>query len=227
MQVFLQALPPFLTYPDFSKVVYHVVSFIIENGVLFDAWLAKFAETFIQQLGANLIIDFPANFVGKALAHSFVAGVHAAETFGNSTMHTLIPFDRPTDVVYMQEVYSLDKTFSHLGMFTNNANEIISWSLQTLIYVLMLKTWENKCLNFEGCVQYASVGQCAVACEGKTIHIFATKPVCPVIIDMEENMSQKRATLTIWRASCRGPTSMDSRVPAQLPCSAMLSCGST
>tara|TARA_B100000963_G_scaffold27079_1_gene20182 strand:+ start:2095 stop:7482 length:5388 start_codon:yes stop_codon:yes gene_type:complete len=186
MQVFLQALPPFLTYPDFSKVVYHIVSFIFENGVLFDAWLAKFAETFIQQLGANLIIDFPANFVGKALAHSFIAGMHAAETFGNSTMHTLIPFDRPTDVVYMQEVYSLDKTFSHLGMFTNNANEIISWSLQTLIYVLMLKTWENKCLNFEGCVQYASVGQCAVACEGKTIHIFATKPVCPVIIDMEE-----------------------------------------
>lgn len=193
MQVFLKSLPPFLTYPDFGKVIYHIVSIILESGVLFDAWLGKFVATFIQQIGANLIIDVPTNFVGKAFAHFETAIVHGIETFGNSTLHTVVPFDRPTDVTYMQEVYSLEKTFSHLGMFSYDFKHIVSWSLQTLVYVLMMKTWERKCTNFAGCVQYASGGQCAIACEGNAIHFYATNAVCPAIIDMEEKYIAKKA----------------------------------
>ena len=193
MQVFLKALPPYLTYPDFGKFTYHVVSFILESGVLIDAWLGKFVETFIELVGANLVIDVPTNFVAKVVAHFSIAVVHGVETFGNSTLHTVVPFDRPTDVTYMQEVYSLDKTFSHLAMFSYDFKHVVSWSLQTLVYVLMIKTWEAKCQNFAGCVQYASVGQCAVACEGKTIRFHATDAVCPAIIDMEEKYIAKKA----------------------------------
>ncbi|MAD23098.1 MAG: hypothetical protein CMO44_02865 [Verrucomicrobiales bacterium] len=193
MQVFLKVLPPFLTYPDFSKVAYHIASIVIESGVLFDAWLAKFVETFIIQLGANLIIDLPKNFIGTTSAHFFASGIHGFETFSNSTMHTVVPFDRPTDVNFMQEVYSLDKSFTHLGMFSANLKLVFSWSLQTLVYVLMMKNWETKCVNFDGCVQYASSGQCAVACEGQTIHFFANDVVCPVIIDMEDKYIAKKS----------------------------------
>ena len=192
-QVFLKALPPFLTYPDFSKVAYHIASIPIESGVLFDAWLAKFVETFIIQLGANLIIDLPTNFIGTTSAHFFASGIHGVETISNSTLHTVVPFDRPTDVNFMQEVYSLDKSFTHLGMFSANLKLVLSWSLQTLVYVLMMKNWETKCLNFDGCVQYASSGQCAVACEGQTIHFFANDVVCPVIIDMEDKYIAKKS----------------------------------
>ena len=193
MQVFLKTLPPFLTYPDFGKFTYHVVSFILESGVLVDAWLGKFVETCIVQVGANLIIDLPTHFLAMVFAHFGIALVHTAETFGNSTLHTIVPFDRPTDVTYMQEVYSLDKAFSHFGMYSYDLKHVLSWSLQTLVYVLMMKTWETKCQNFAGCVQYASGGQCAVACEGKTIHFYATKAVCPAIIDMEEKYIAKIA----------------------------------
>ena len=192
LQTFVKALPPFLTYPDLQQFFFHTTSVFMETGVLADKWLAKLLETFLAQIGVGMTIDVPNEFIGHTGGHFTSAIVHGLETFANTTLHTVLPFDNPTDVMYMQEVYSLDATFSHFAMFTFDAKNVISWTLQTVVNILLADNFKKSCVDYEGCIQYGSAGQCTVACEENKLHLFATDVTCPLIVDMEDKFNNKR-----------------------------------
>ena len=191
-QTFVKAIPPFLIYPNLETFWFHVTSFFLESGILFDVWAKKVLEMLFSLIGNKIVVDVPDAFVGQATSHVIATFTHGLETTANTTLHTILPFDRITDVVFMQEVYSLDKSFAHLTMFASVSKVILAWALQTLVNILMLPRFNKQCDGFIGCVEHGENGQCVVACEADGIHMFATDVQCPQLIDMQDKFIAQR-----------------------------------
>lgn len=189
IQTFVRILPPYLSYPDFEETFFYITSGFFELGVLYDAWLAKVLQSMFEILGNKIVVDIPDAFVGQAIAHLNAAAIHGIETVTNTSLHTALPFNRITDVNYMRDVYSFDKSFAHLSLFSEVTKDIVAWSFQILVYTLMSESIIRRC-QYASCVEYLN-GECSVSCENGGIHIFAHKVQCPVYIDMQEKYLQQ------------------------------------
>ena len=169
VQTFLRIIPPFLEYPNFSEVFFHVINGFFEIGELFDAWLFETINTVMNVINLNggIVIEKPSVFVGESLAHVNGAFLQFAQTSANITQHIVLPFDvKPiTDTNFMIEVFSMDKVFTHLTLAAASGNIILTWVVRTLVELMLSPIHQKKCVTAGDCLSFVD-GQCSVVCLG-------------------------------------------------------------
>ena len=169
VQTFLKIIPPFLEYPNFSKVFFHTINGFFEIGELFDAWVFEAINTVMNVINLNggIEIEKPSVFVGESLAHINGAFFQFAQTSANITQHIVLPFDvKPiTDTNFMIEVFSMQKVFTHLTLAAASGNVILTWIVRAFVELMLSPVHQKKCVTAGDCLSYVD-GQCSVLCLG-------------------------------------------------------------
>ena len=193
-QVLFQTLPPFLTYPSFEKVFYHIVSMLWEIGKLLDQWTIYSIETLLQVFrigGFTVLVEVPDVFLFGTLARGGVTSTLVIEKGLNITQHLLLPFDEKpiTDTSYMQSVFSFAKPAAAADAFLVSAWSTVHFILSTLIKLFVLVKAMDSSLgcraNPDRCMFWLD-GSCAVKCIGSsTISFQTTQFMCPYEVNAQ------------------------------------------
>ena len=188
LQVLLQTLPPFLSYPNFQKPFFHLVALTVETGRLMDKWTIELFQLVTKLFkigGFNVIVEVPELFVFGTLARLVSFLIVVFEKLVDMLQHLILPFDeRPiTDTVFMQEVFSMKKPFAYFDAFLVSMFSSLHFMTSTLIKVFVLVSAmgsETGCLKFPKSCHFYNNGACAVYCQSRTTIVFRQTPLrCP------------------------------------------------
>ena len=181
-QTLIQALPPFLSYPQFS--FYHLVSLSLEVGTLLDKWLFLLFQLIMQLFkigGFSLIVEPTEVFIFSSLGRLLAASFVFLESIVSMVQHLLLPFaEEPlTNQAYMIKVFSLKKAWSYLDQSLVALFNSLNFLTTTLLklFVLITAMASNGCKRFpKSCHAYLE-GTCAVYCQSKNTIVFRDIPL--------------------------------------------------
>ena len=181
-QTLIQALPPFLSYPEFS--FYHLVSLSLEVGTLLDRWLFLLFQLIMQLFkisGYSVIIEPTEVFIFSSAGRLLAAVFVFLESLVSMVQHLLLPFaEEPlTNQKYMVAVFSLKKAWSYLDQSMVALFNTLNFLTTTLlkIFVLITAMGSNGCKTFPGSCHAYLEGSCAVYCQSKNTIVFKNIPL--------------------------------------------------
>lgn len=188
IQVLLQTLPPFLSYPNFSKAFFHLVALSVEVGRLFDKWFVELLQLVTKLFkigGFNVIIEVPELFLFGTIARLIAFYVVLVEKIVDIVQHLLLPFDeRPiTDTAFMQDVFSMKKPLAYFDAFLVSASSSLHFTTSTVVKVFVLvsaMSSDGGCPQYPNSCHYYDRGSCAVYCQSKSTIVFQQNALrCP------------------------------------------------
>ena len=183
LQTMVQVLPPFLSYPNFDRSFFHLVSLITETGRLLDKWLVNgFALVLklFKLASFNLIVEVPEVFFFGTIGRILSFLVVAFEKIIWMVQHLILPFDEQpiTNTAYMREVFSFDKPVSFF-------DSVFFWLFSTLyvvtatlikLFVLISAMGPQGCSRYPQSCHFYLDGSCAVYCQSRSTIIFKAVP---------------------------------------------------
>jgi hypothetical protein len=192
-QTLVNVLPPFLSYPDFSKSFFHIVSLFTETGRLLDKWIVNGLGLIMKLFkiaNFNVLVEVPELFLFGTLARflSFVAV--AINQLLWMAQHLLLPFDEQpiSNTAYMRSIFSLERPMAYLDAFVVSLFSSLNFMTSTLVKLFVLIS----AMGPQGCSQYPKSchfyldGSCAVYCQSRSTIVFKEPALhCPYDVNSD------------------------------------------
>lgn len=184
LQTIFQTLPPFLSYPNFSKSFYHMLSLFTETGRLLDKWLVNGLQLVMKLFklaNFNVIVELPELFYFGTFARFFAFLAVTAEKFLMIAQHLFLPFgEQPiSNTAFMRSIFSFEKPMAYLDSTFVALFSTLNFLTSTLIKLFVLIS----AMGPEGCSRYPQSchlyldGSCAVYCQSRTTIVFKETPL--------------------------------------------------
>lgn len=184
LQTVFQVLPPFLSYPNFSKSFYHTVALCTETGRLLDKWLSNGLQLIMKLFklaNFNVIVELPELFYFGTIARFFAFFAVTAEKLLSIAQHLLLPFDEQpiSNTAFMRSVFSFEVPMAYLDKALVALFSSLNFMSSTLIKLFVLIS----AMGPEGCERYPQSchfyldGSCAVYCQSRTTIVFQEAPL--------------------------------------------------
>ena len=192
-QTVVQILPPFLSYPNFERSFFHIVSLLTETGRLMDKWFVNGLSLVMKLFkvsGFNVLVEVPELFFFGMIARLFAFLVVLFEKVLWMGQHLLLPFDEQpiSNTAFMRTVFSLEKPMVFLDAFVVSIFSALNFLTSTLIklFVLVSALGPNGCSRFPQSCHFYLDGSCAVYCASRNTVVFK-EPVlqCPYDVNSE------------------------------------------
>lgn len=182
-QTIVQVLPPFLSYPNFDRSFFHLVSLITETCRLLDKWLVDGLSLVLKLFklaSFNLIVEVPEVFYFGTIGRVLSLVVVLVEKVVWMAQHLVLPFDEQpiTNTAYMRKVFSFEKPMAYLDSLVVGLFSTLNFMTATLIklFVLISAMGPHGCSRYPQSCHFYLDGSCAVYCQSQSTIIFKAAP---------------------------------------------------